>query len=380
MRIPRIVWPAIIALIAIIAVACSSDGDGGTATLVDEPTAAPRITQEPPTPFPTPVPGALLTTVEIVRKLEPSVVQVLTEDAGRNVFGQVVPRSGVGTGAIIDADGFIITNNHVIRVGGNPTGPIASRITVTLFDGRTARAEVVGSDPATDLAVLHINETGLVAADLGDASGLPVGSDGVAIGFALNLEGGPTVTRGVISAIRTIQQPSINIALPNALQTDASINPGNSGGPLVDDRGRVVGINTSIIALAQNIPVQNIGFAIPVGLFRPIAQELIQNGEVRRGFLGIDFLDVTPGLAASLGLPAEEGVSIARVLPGTPADDAELQPDDVIIGLGEIDVRNSGDLLEALRRHKAGDEVIVRFYRGGDPQEAELTLTERSDN
>ena len=261
-----------------------------------------------------------------------------------------------------------MTNNHVIRVNGDPTGPISRNITVTLFDGNTARADVVGTDRDTDLAVLQIDTEGLSPADLGDAASLLVGADVVAMGFALGLEGAPTVTRGVVSAKdRTIQQQAISIN--GLIQTDASINPGNSGGPLVDDRGRVIGINTAIIQGGENI-----GFSISIDLARPIIQELIQSGRVERGFLGVGIIDVTPGLARSLDLPAEEGVSIDNIVPGSPADEAGLETEDIIIGIADDDVRNSGDLLEALRRYREGEQVIVHFYRDGDEQEAEVTL------
>lgn len=316
---------------------------------------------------------APLSTEEIVRKLRPSVVQVLTEDAAQDVFGRVVPSLGIGTGVIIDTEGHILTNNHVVRAGGEPDGQIAGRITVTLSDGRTEAAEVVGTDPPTDLAVLQIDAPGLKPAELGDSSSIAVGSDVVAIGFALGLDGEPTVTRGVVSAKgRTIQEDPFSI--PDAIQTDASINPGNSGGPLVDGSGRVIGINTAIIASAQNI-----GFAISIDLAEPISEELILDGRVARAFLGVGTTDITPSLAANLGLPMEEGVGIISVVPGSPADEAGLLPNDIIIRLDEEEVRNGGDLLEALRMYPTGDQVTVQFYRDGDEEEIELTLVERPD-
>ncbi|OGO50334.1 MAG: hypothetical protein A2148_06625 [Chloroflexi bacterium RBG_16_68_14] len=343
------------ALLAVLVAACN--GNGGVASPTATSTAG-------TTEAPTREPGARLSTVEIVRKLRPSVVQVVTEGAQLNVFGELVPSRGLGTGVIIDAEGLIVTNNHVVRVGD----ALASRITVTLADGRTLSASVVGADPQTDLAVLKIDAQGLTPAELGDVSALPVGADVVAMGFALGLEGDPTVTRGVVSAKnRTIQEQSVSIN--DAIQTDASINPGNSGGPLVDDRGRVVGISTAIIQGGENI-----GFAISIDLVKPIVEELIRNGRVERGFLGVRFTDITPSLARNLGLPAEEGVGLAEVVAGSPADEADLRPEDIIIALGDTKIRNSGDLLEALRRHRAGERVKVRFYRDGDEQETEVTL------
>ena len=374
MKTPKLALAALPALLLVAPlafVACDGDGNG-------DATATPGATGEAletATPFPTAEPGAQLSTVEIVQRLSPSVVQVLTEDATQNIFGEVVPSRGIGTGVIIDDEGHILTNNHVVRVGGSPTGPVSSTITVTLFDGSTAGATVVGTDPQVDLAVIKIERQGLVPAELGDTETLPVGSQVVAIGFALGLEGAPSVTSGVVSAKdRTIDQQQ-GISINGLIQTDASINPGNSGGPLVDDRGRVVGINTAIIA-----NVENVGFAISIDLARPVAQELIANGFVNRGFLGVTVRDVTPGLAASLGLPAEQGVTIDAIVAGSPADDAGLQPSDILIAIGESDIRNGGDLLEALRRHRAGERVTVHYYRDGGEEETDVTVGSRPDS
>ena len=364
-RLTNVSVAALAALVLLIA-ACgggSSDGD------IPSPTANATAveTRVPFTPFPTPLPGVRLTTEEIVRKIGPSVVQVLTEVATRNVFGQLVPSQGIGTGVIIDTEGHIITNDHVIRAGAG----VASTITVTLSDGRTAPATVVGADPATDLAVLKIDVTGLTPAELGDSSSRPVGADVVAVGFALGLEGDPTVTRGVVSAKgRTIQEQTISIN--DAIQTDAGINPGNSGGPLVDDRGRVIGINTAIISGAQSI-----GFAISIDVAKPIVQELLQNGFVARGFLGVQFTDITPSLARNLNLPADEGVGVVDVTPGSPADAAGMQPNDIIIRIEDTPITNSGDLVEVLRRYRAGEQVVVHFYRDGSEVETDVTLGAR---
>ena len=364
MRFPRIVAAIIVLLLAGFLVACNGGGSSPSTA-----TVAPEATDLTQSPTPAPTLGPRLSTVEIVRKLRPSVVHVLTEDTAG--FGTT--SRGVGTGIIIDTDGHIVTNNHVVRVGGVPTGRIAGRVTVTLFDGETAIAQVVGTDPETDVAVLQIDVPDLTPAELGDAAALLVGSDVVAMGFALALQGDPTVTRGVVSAKnRTLQQPDINISIPDAIQTDASINPGNSGGPLVDDRGRVIGINSAIIPGAQNI-----GFAISIDIVRPIAAELIESGRVARGFLGVRFDDVTPSLAAIAGLPVDQGVIVNNVVAGSPAELAGLRPDDIIVGLEEASITSSGDLLEALRRYRVGTEVTVRFYRGGSEQEATTVLVDR---
>ncbi len=346
--------------ILVVAAACTGDSSDSGTTVVVPAEAATTIFE----PAATIDPGLRLTTEEIVRKLRPSVVQVLTEGATRNTFGQLVPSQGIGTGVILDTDGHIVTNDHVVRVGGG----LASTITITLSDGRTAPASVVGADPATDLAVLKIDLDGLIPADLGDVATLQVGAEVVAVGFALGLEGDPTVTRGVVSAKgRTIQEESISIN--DAIQTDAGINPGNSGGPLVDDDGRVVGINTAIISGAQNI-----GFAISIDLAKPIIEELLANGLVERGFLGVRPTDITPSLARNLGLPSDLGVGLVSVDPDSPAAEGGLQANDIIIRLADTDIRNSGDLVEVLRQYREGEEVTVHFYRDGDEEETTVTL------
>jgi serine protease Do len=359
-------YPALVllALLASLAAACNGGGSAATTTTPSTEETMASATEEPPRESDAP-----LSTEEIARRLRPSVVQVLTEGATRDIFGQVQPSQGIGTGVIIDEEGHIVTNNHVVRIGG---AEIAGQITVSLSDGRTADAEVVGTDPQTDLAVLKVDVTGLTPAELGDASSLQVGEDVVAIGYALGLEGEPTVSRGVVSAKnRTIEETieGQSISINDAIQTDASINPGNSGGPLVDEEGLVVGINTAIIQGAQNI-----GFSISIDLAKPIIQELIESGRVNRGFLGVSLTDITPSLARNLDLPVDEGVGIVQVVAGSPADDAGLQSDDIIVGIEDEEVGNTGDLLEALRRYQAGETVTVRYYRDGTQREADVTL------
>jgi serine protease Do len=349
----------------LVAAACGTDsGDSLPTDTTAVATSTPIFE-----PAPTIEPGLRLTTEDIVRKLRPSVVQVLTSGAARNTFGQLVPSQGIGTGVILDTDGHIVTNDHVIRVGN----AFANSITITLSDGRTASASVVGADPATDLAVLKIDLDGLVAAELGDVAGLSVGAEVVAMGFALGLEGDPTVTRGVVSAKgRTIQEDTISIN--GAIQTDAGINPGNSGGPLVDDDGRVIGINTAIISGAQSI-----GFAISIDLAKPILEELLVNGRVERGFLGVNFTDITRSLANSLGLPADEGVGLTAVAPDSPAAEGGLQPNDIVISIAGTQIRNSGDLVEALRQYRDGEVVTVHFYRDGEEEETSITIGSRPE-
>ncbi len=302
----------------------------------------------------------------VVKKLTPSVVHVLSEAATLDVFGQVTPTRGVGTGIIIDEEGHIVTNNHVITVDGDQP---ARSITVTLSDGRQFRAEIVGRDTPTDLAVLQIDADGLAPAQMGSSAALDVGDDVLAIGNALDLPGGPTVTKGVVSALgRLIQEESVTI--PDAIQTDASINPGNSGGPLVNARGEVVGITTAVI----RGQAEGIGLAISIDSARPIVEELIEKGRVDRGFLGVSIVEITPSLADNFGLAVDHGVGLRSVQPGSPASAAGLRTGDVIVEIAGEEINNSGELFKALAEHRAGETVEMGFYRDGVLQSTEVTL------
>ena len=310
-----------------------------------------------------------LTTPQIVAKLAPSIVRVQTSTATLDIFGRTVPSTGVGTGVIIDNDGHIVTNNHVVT---NDTGTTpADHITVTLSDQTTLPATIVGRDQPTDLAVIKVDATGLVPATFASPDSLVVGQDVVAMGFALDLKGGPTVTRGVLSAKgREIneQQYTIN----DAIQTDAGINPGNSGGALVNAQGEVIGINTAIIQSAQNI-----GFAISVGLVEPTVRSLIEKGKIDRAYLGVGTVDVTPAIARNFSLPVNHGIAVTVVGRGTPAEAAGLRQNDVIVKVDGEDVANNGKLLSILANHRAGDTVKVEFYSDGELRTADVTLASR---
>lgn len=351
-------------IVAILAVACGGDSTSPAATPVSgvgapEATGTPGVTDTGQ--------GEQLDTVSIVELLRPSVVHILSEAAPIDTFGQVMPSRGVGTGVIIDAEGHIITNNHVITTDG--VQPVES-ITVTLSDGRQFPARIVGRDQATDLAVLDIDAEGLPAAILGDSAALKVGEPVWAIGHALDLPGGPTVTSGVVSAKGRVIQTGV-IGIPDTIQTDAAINPGNSGGPLVNIAGEVIGINTAIIQQAQGI-----GFAISMETAQPIVAELLENGRVERGFLGISQADITPSLAANLELPVERGVAVTAVTEGSPAAQGGLEVNDIIVRVAGEDVGNSGELLQVLFEHKAGETVEVEFFRGDQQQSTEVILGE----
>lgn len=305
-----------------------------------------------------------LTTVEVVKRLRPSVVHVATEVVTLGFFNQPIPARGVGTGIILDPQGHILTNEHVIRG--------ARRIVVTTSDGQSYPAEVVGTDFSTDLAVLKIDAEGLTPAPLGDSDALQVGEDVVAIGHALDLPGGPTVSKGVVSALGRSIETDTQTTIVDLIQTDASINPGNSGGPLVNLRGEVVGINTAIIEVGRGI-----GFAININDAKAVARQLIEKGFVERGFMGITPLNVTPGMASRFGLAVGRGILVVRVIPGTAADKAGLQQGDVIVRMGGQDIANTGELSKFLMEHPPGEKVEVVFYRGERRMAVEVTLGER---
>jgi serine protease Do len=310
--------------------------------------------------------GASSATAELVKLLRPSVVHIKSETATLDVFGQLVPSAGVGTGFIIDDKGHIVTNNHVVSTD---SGDPAQDITVTLDDGSEHSAKIAGRDPPTDVAVLQIDGGNLKPATLGDSSKLEVGDDVIAIGNALDLPGGPTVTKGVVSALGRLIQES-NVSIPNAIQTDAAINPGNSGGPLVNLNGEVVGITTAVI----RGNAEGIGLAISMDTAQPIVQELIDKGRVDRGFLGVTIQEITPSLAQQFNLSVDHGVGIRSVQPGSPADKAGLSQGDIIVKLGDKDIRTSGDLFAALTEHRGGDVVEVEYFHGGDQKTTEVTL------
>ncbi len=356
----------LLALPALVLAACG----GGSSSSPTETPAATGQTGATVTATTTGSPGGVfasqggLTTIQIAQRLAPSVVRVQTEAATLDVFGQVVPQQGVGSGIIIDTDGHIVTNAHVVQTNGQN----ATRITVVLTGEKTVDATVVGVDAPTDLAVLKVNESSLQPATLGNSSAAQVGEDVVAMGYALGLEGAPTVSAGVLSAVgRTIREDPYSIN--DALQTDAGINPGNSGGPLVDAQGTVIGINTAIIQGSQNI-----GFSISIDMAKPIINELISSGKVQRGRLGISTVDITPSLAQSFNLPVDHGVGVAAVQQGSAAQQAGLQPNDVIVTVAGQDIQNSGDLINVLTQHKPGDKVTVEFYRNNQQMSADVTL------
>ena len=287
--------------------------------------------------------------------------------------------SGSGSGIVISADGQILTNNHVVAAAADD-----GSLTVTFSDGSRAEAEIVGRDPATDLAVIQAQDVdGLTPATLGSSADLHVGDTVLAIGSPLGLDG--SVSAGIVSALGraiTLQgeqdqespfgggSGQATTAVIDAIQTDAAINPGNSGGALINADGEVVGINTAIASLAQGTTSQGgnigVGFAIPIDTARDIATQLAESGSVTHAYLGVSIADTESGAGALVGGVEE----------GTPAADAGLQEGDVITRVGDTDVTDAAALTAAIRAQSPGDRVEVAFTRGDDEQTAEVTLGE----
>jgi len=285
-----------------------------------------------------------------VEKVSESLVSVSSMRPERRFFG-LVPLEGQGSGVIIDGKGLILTNNHVIDG--------ATRVQVSLKDGRTFVGEVVGSDEATDIAVIRVDARDLPAAELGDSESLRVGQFVLAIGNALGLPGGPTVSMGVLSAMGR-PLPGADLIFEGLLQTDAAVNPGNSGGPLADLEGRVVGINSAMIPFAQGV-----GFAIPINTVKRITSEILEKGRVARPWIGISGIDLTQPLARRYGIPAQAGFLVAEIMPGSPAHAAGLRAGDVVVRAGSHDVAHTKDLLMALSQVQPGSSIGLEVNRMG---------------
>ena len=297
---------------------------------------------------------------QVVAKVRPSVVQITARRVSYDNFLRPVPLEGLGSGVIYDSRGHILTNSHLV-------GDVKD-VQVILPDGRKFGGGVMGRDPTTDLAVVMIKGKDLPYTSLGDSSKLEIGETLIAIGNALGLEGGPTVTVGVVSALnRSIKDRTGT--LNDLIQTDAAINPGNSGGPLINLRGEVVGINTAVIRSAHGI-----GFAIASNSAKPVAKELLEIGMVVRPWLGIVPITITTGLAALYDLPAKEGVLVARVEKGSPAAEAGLQTGDIITGLAGEKVKSVAELRAVIAKKKLGDQVALEINRNKKKSMVTLTL------
>jgi S1-C subfamily serine protease len=272
--------------------------------------------------------------------------------------------AGTGSAVIYRSDGYLVTNAHVVGDG-------AAEVTVTLPDGSSLAADVVGADTVSDLAVLRVDGGGLPVSTYAD--GTPaVGDAAVAIGSPFGLDG--SVTTGVISALgRSVSTPGA--PLVDMIQTDAAINPGNSGGALVDAAGRIIGINTAILSAtgASN----GIGFAIPVDTVRAVADQLIATGTVQHAYLGVQGVSLDPAVAERYGLDADEGAVVVSVEPGGPADVGGLRPGDLVTAIGDDPVASMDELAGRIQRTEVASTVPLTVLRDGDEVTLEVTLTER---
>jgi S1-C subfamily serine protease len=301
---------------------------------------------------------------EILAKVEPAVVSIRTRTLSLGDLLKPVPGEGAGTGFVIGSDGVIVTNNHVVSG--------AQSIEVVFADDRKMPARVLGRDPTTDLAVVKVDASDLPVAALGDSDQLKVGDDVIAIGNALGLQGGPTVTRGIVSAENRTITAENGTRLEHVIQTDTAINPGNSGGPLVNSAGEVVGINTAVAGDAQNI-----GFSIAITAAKPIIEELRQGTTRTRPFLGVKMFTVTPSIAEELSLKADSGALVADVTAGSGAEVAGIRNGDVITSIDGKDVKAAEDVTSAVSTHKPGDEIKVTYRRADETNDATVKLGER---
>ncbi|HOM13131.1 MAG TPA: trypsin-like peptidase domain-containing protein [Rubrivivax sp.] len=339
------------------------------------PAAAPAAA---PGPAPTTAPGNPASYSQAARRAAPAVVSIVASKPSRaraadadpwlrhffgNAPGTRQQAVGLGSGVIVSADGLLLTNNHVVEG--------ASDIEVQLADGRQARAQLVGTDPETDLALLKITLQPLPVIALGDMRALQVGDVVLAIGNPFNV--GQTVTSGIVSALG---RNRLGLStFENFIQTDAAINPGNSGGALVDAEGRLIGINTAIYSRSGGS--LGIGFAIPVDAASAVMAALLREGRVTRGWIGVEPRDLTSELAASLRLPITQGVLITGVLHDGPASRGGMRPGDVVLAIDGAEVGDTAQLLAAVSALKPRAVAEVKVQRGNQPLSLKLTVAQR---
>lgn len=316
--------------------------------------------------------------IAVYKKALPSVVNITSTAVAYDFFYGAVPQQGMGSGFVIDTEGHILTNNHVVEG--------ARQLEVTTSDKKKYKAQIVGTDPVHDLAVIQIPNKSVPQAEIGDSKSLVVGQKVYAIGNPFGLSG--TMTRGIISSIRSLKGQRGFI--DEAIQTDAAINPGNSGGPLLNARGQVIGINTMILTGGVEQSA-GIGFAIPINTAKAVLDDLVHLGRVRRPEMGVRTIPIGPDLADQMGLAAGAGLLIVEVVPGSAADRAGLRGGTERAYLGNAPIMIGGDLLVAIdgqpvedqqdlshvmQNHHSGDTVTVTVYRGKKRMDFKLVLGE----
>jgi len=315
--------------------------------------------------------------IEVAETVTPTIVQISVVSERENPHGdwfffpfKDMPQEqrGSGSGIIISADGYIITNNHVVKN--------ASKVSVGLYDKRRFDATVIGTDPLTDLAVVKIDAENLPVAYLGDSDNLKVGQWVMAIGNPLSLSS--TVTAGIVSAIGRGQLGLIrdSYGVENFIQTDAAINPGNSGGALVDLSGSVIGVNSAIAAGGSGTYI-GYGFAIPINLAKAVAKDLIAHGKVSRGYIGVNIGEVDNAIAKSLGMDKPRGIIIQGIVDGGAASESDLKAGDVILKIDGREVNRPNELQSFVAAKTAGTTVTLMLFRDGEEIEREITLKKR---
>lgn len=359
---------------ALLPCGCTAQNSENTSTTVTQPT--------PKAPLP-----SLLTQTdftEVAARTIDAVVHIKTEMTKltplyQSFFGMIIDRgvqrqtyNAYGSGVIISPDGYIVTNNHVVQD--------AEKVWVTLNDKRELSARVVGTDPATDLAVIKIDAANLETIPFGNSDSSRIGEPVLAIGNPFNLTS--TVTAGIISAkaryMDIIKNPGVESTIESFIQTDAAVNSGNSGGALVNGRAELIGINTAIAS--GNGYYTGYSFAIPSNIARKVTGDLRQYGVVQRGYLGVNVVEVTSEIAAKLNLKELKGIYIARVLPHCAADKAGLREGDVLMSVNGVEVNSYASMMEEVALFNPGDEVEVTYQRGNTLNTVKLTLLNSKGN
>jgi S1-C subfamily serine protease len=371
------------AIVAASAAVGAGAGAGAYAVL-DHRDPAPLATAGPveAPPSATPAAGESAGATAVYERVKDSVVEVTTAGVSADSFGPFgggEPVQGVGSGFVVDGQGHVVTNQHVVDG--------AQRVTVTYADGSEREAQVVGTDPSTDLAVLKVSDPPASARplQLADPSSIEVGEPVIAIGSPYGLEG--TLTAGVVSALdRDIRAPN-GRTITGVVQTDAAINHGNSGGPLLDAEGRVIGVNAQIES--ESGGSVGIGFAIPSGTVRSVVGQLVQGQEVKHPYLGVEIATVSPDAAADMGAPRRGGVALVGVVEGSPADRAGLKAatgsetrdgvevpsgGDLVTAVDGEAVESSEDLQSAIAARKPGEKVTLTVYRDGQRRTVAVTV------
>ena len=373
----KMLRPIAIAVLLVAAFFYFTTYRSGNFRLVNSPVPKVEITEAASTE---PLDNEEQNNISVYRKNIGSVVNITSRAVTLDFFYGLVPQEGQGSGFIIDREGHVLTNYHVIAD--------ARQIDVTLHNRKKYRASVVGTDRSHDLAIIQIKAPDLSPMAMGDSRNLQVGQKVYAIGNPFGLSG--TLTSGIVSSIRQVQEPD-GMTIDEAIQTDAAINPGNSGGPLLNSHGEVIGINTMIAGNPGVNQSAGIGFAIPINTAKAVLNDLLTLGRVRRPALGVVTIPISPDIADELGLPSDYGLLVVQVLPGGAAARAGLRGGteraylgnmpimiggDLIVAIDGQDVQDQQQLGHVMNSHRAGDSVKVTIYRGKRKMDLQVTLGE----